>query len=211
MRSKSRELMARMRMFAEKYAMEHNGEMPSTREIGEALSVNKSTVSRYMTEMNELGMIRYDRGLTGTMRKEQIQPATRVFDVLGSIPCGTPETREASVEASIAIPDMMLNGYKGDFYLLRASGDSMKDAGIDEDDLVLIHQQEDAREGDIVVALVDDGENTLKRLKRDQNGKPYLWAENRDWDQDQRIIRFHRLKIQGIAITAIKNLTGNRR
>ncbi len=210
MRSKSTELMVRMKQFAEKYAMEHNGEMPSTREIGEEFSINKSTVSRYMTEMNELGMIRYERGLTGTMRKEQIQPASRVFDVLGTVPCGTPEEREASVEASIAIPDIMLNGFKGDFYLLRASRDSMKDAGIDEGDLVLIHQQENAQEEDIVVALVDDGENTLKRLKRDENGKLYLWAENNDWETEERIIRFQSLKIQGIAITAIKNLTRNR-
>ena len=210
MRSKSTELMEKMRRFAEEYAMHHNGAFPSTSEIGSEFSINKSTVSRYMTEMNELGMIRYDRGLTGTTREKEIQTASLCLDVLGSIPCGTPEEREASVEATIAIPDIMLNGLKGDFYLLRASKDSMKDAGIDDGDLVLIHQQEEANEGDIVVALVDDGESTLKRLKRDENGICYLWAENNEWEEEKRIIRFENLKIQGVAISAIKNLTGGR-
>ena len=211
MRSKSSELMARMKQFAEKYAMEHNGEMPSTREVGEAFGINKSTVSRYMTEMNELGMIRYDRGLTGTTRREQIQPTLRAFDVLGSIPCGTPEEREASVEATVGIPDFMLNGLSGEFYLLRASRDSMTDAGIDDGDLVLIHQQEEANPEDIVVALVDGVTSTLKRLKRDkETGECYLWAENETWPEEERIIHFQDLKIQGIAITAIKNLTKGR-
>lgn len=208
MRSKNPELMEEMKQFAEDYAMSHNGELPRIKEVAEAFCVNKSTVSRYMNRMNELGMIRYDRGLTGTMRKEQIQPAARVIDVLGSIPCGTPEEREASVEASIAVPDMLLNGRKGDFYFLRADGDSMKDAGIDTDDLVLIHVQEEARENDIVVALVDGVTSSLKRLKYDQEtGEYYLWAENQAWPEEERIIRFQDLKIQGVAITAIKNLT----
>ena len=84
----------------------------------------------------------------------------------------------------------------------------MKDAGIDTGDLVLIHVQEEARENDIVVALVDGETNTLKRLKYDQEtGEYYLWAENQTWFEEERIIRFQDLKIQGVAITAIKNLT----
>ena len=198
--------MEQIRKFVEDYAMTHNGDLPTVREIGEAVAIDKSAVSRYMNRMNELGMIRYDRGLKGIMRKQEIKASSRVLDLLGSIPCGTPEEREALVEDSIAVPDYMLKGYKGDFFVLRATGDSMVDAGIAEGDLVVIHQQEEARDGDLVAALVDGCESTLKRYRIDPKGRPYLWAENNNWDEEKRVIRFESLKIQGIAITAVKDL-----
>lgn len=205
MRSKDTGLMEQIKKFVQDYAMYHNGELPSTREVGEELSISKSTAVRYIREMAERQMLQYDRGLTGTTRGKPMETASRMFDILGSIPCGTAEEREALVEGSIALPDMLLNGQKGSFYLLRADGYSMKDAGIGDGDLVLIHQQEEAREGDIVAALVDGWKSTLKRLKRDEKGM-YLWAENREWPEEERIMRFERLEIQGVAITAIKNL-----
>ena len=76
---------------------------------------------------------------------------------------------------------------------------------------MLIHQQEEANPEDIVVALVDGVTSTLKRLKREEKtGECYLWAENETWPEEERIIHFQDLKIQGIAITAIKNLTKGR-
>ena len=206
MRSKDPKLMDQMKKYVEEYAMTHNGDLPTIQEIGEAVAIDKSAVSRYMKEMNELGMIRYDRGLKGIMRKQGIEASSRILDLLGSIPCGTPEEREASVEASIAVPDYMLKGYKGDFFVLRATGDSMVDAGIAEGDLVVIHQQEEARDGDLVAALVDECESTLKRYRIDPKGRPYLWAENRTWEDERRMIQCNSLKIYGIAITAVKNL-----
>ena len=206
MRSRNPKKMEQMMNYAEEYAMTHNGDLPTIREIGEAFSIDESTVSRYMKEMNELGMIRYDRGLKGIKQKQEIKRSSRVLDLLGSIPCGTPEEREASVEERTTVPDFMLRGLKGDFYLLRATGDSMVDAGIAEGDLVVIHQQEEARDGDLVAALVDGCESTLKRYRIDPKGRPYLWAENRTWEDERRMIQCNSLKIYGIAITAVKNL-----
>ena len=90
---------------------------------------------------------------------------------------------------------------KGDLFLLHASGDSMTGAGIDDGDLVLIRKQEEARNGDIVVAFVEGEGNTLKRYRQYGN-TVFLHPENPKY----RDIPLLNCKIQGIAINVIKKL-----
>ena len=91
---------------------------------------------------------------------------------------------------------------KGDFFILRASGQSMIEAGIDDGDLVVVKKQVEAKEGDIVVALVDN-QNTLKRYFRDdENKKIILHPENKK----MKDIIVDGCCIQGVACHIIKEL-----
>ena len=90
----------------------------------------------------------------------------------------------------------------GEYFLLRANGDSMVDAGIDDEDIVIIRKTSEAEDGDIVVALVDN-ENTLKRLYRDEKKrKIVLHPENPDYDD----IVVDYCEIQGVAVKVLKDL-----
>lgn len=91
----------------------------------------------------------------------------------------------------------------GDFYVLRASGDSMIDAEINSGDLVVIEKQQTANIGDIVVALTDDRLNTLKRLCFDEERNCYyLHPENAAYED----IYVQGLSVQGVARHVIKAL-----
>lgn len=78
--------------------------------------------------------------------------------LVGSIQCGSPEEEEEFVEEYVSLPVSLFG--KGDFYILRAKGDSMVDAGIEEDDLIVIERNCPAKKEDIVVALDPDNQNT---------------------------------------------------
>lgn len=97
--------------------------------------------------------------------------------LVGSIPCGEPDERKKSVEEYIPLPVSVFGN--GDFYVLRASGDSMIDAEISSGDLVVIEKRRTTNIGDVVVALTDDRLNTLKRLCFDEEQDCYyLHPEN---------------------------------
>jgi len=121
--------------------------------------------------------------------------------LVGAIPCGAPEVQEAMVEEYIPLPVSIFGD--GDFYILRASGDSMVDAGINNQDLIIIQKTETANIGDIVVALTDEHSNTLKRLEYDEDrDRYYLHPENPSYDD----IYVEHLQIQGVARHVIKAL-----
>lgn len=119
--------------------------------------------------------------------------------LLGSVACGLPIFAEENIEANIPISIKLIKkGHK--YFLLRAKGDSMDDAGINDGDLVLIRQQQHAENGDKVVALIDD-EATIKEyhhtgslvvLKPKSNNKKY-----------QPIILSNEFRIQGIVEAVI--------
>ena len=88
----------------------------------------------------------------------------RVLPLLGRIAAGTPILAEENVEEEIAVPTVITAS--GDCFLLKVRGDSMIDAGILDGDFVVVRRQEDAGDGEIVAALVDGEEATVKRLRR---------------------------------------------
>lgn len=88
------------------------------------------------------------------------------------MPCGLQEYAEENFEEYVPLPVALFG--QGDFFLLRASGYSMIEAGIEPGDLVVVRKQNTAEEGDIVVALVDN-ETTLKRFYRDKKYRCILW------------------------------------
>jgi len=205
MRSKDKNLMEKIKKYAEEYAFENNGNTPSTGDIGDKLGINRVKAFRYLKAMDELGMIRYADGRIYTDRIDKIVPASELSPAfLGSIPAGTPDEVDAMVEEYVAIPAVFTGSQRGRFFILRVTGESMTDAGIEDRNLVIIKESKEADAGDIVAALVNGTSSTLKRYMRDDKGA-YLWAENESWTNEKRFYG-RDFVIQGIAVKVIKDV-----
>ena len=202
MRSKNPELMQKIREFVDQYYRE-NRTAPSTQTVGNAVGVTKQTAYRYLLEMSEQGMLEYSGGIKSSPQMAKCKTGYISVPVVGSIRCGDPETEEEQVEEYVSLPESIFG--KGKFYLVRAKGDSMIDAGIEEGDLVLVELCHEAGEGDIVVALDSDGENTLKRYAgKDRDG--YLLAYMNEACYPGKVMKVKSFVVQGVARHVIKTL-----
>lgn len=200
MRSKSLELMLCIKDYIERY-YERYSFTPTVREISASMKIAVSSAHRYLVTMADRDMVSYENGILSTPKIEMMSPEIRPAAIVGSIPCGTPEEREAQIEEYLPLSVSVFG--KGDFYALRASGDSMIEAQIDDGDLVIIREQQTANVGDIVVALTDEEKNTLKRLRYDEERQSYyLHPENKGMED----IYVSELRIQGVATHVIKAL-----
>lgn len=200
MRSKSLELMLCIKDYIERY-YERYSSTPTVREISASMKIAVSSAHRYLVTMADRDMVSYENGILSTPKIEMMSPEIRPAAIVGSIPCGTPEEREAQIEEYLPLSVSVFG--KGDFYALRASGDSMIEAQIDDGDLVIIREQQTANVGDIVVALTDEEKNTLKRLRYDEERQSYyLHPENKGMED----IYVSELRIQGVATHVIKAL-----
>ena len=201
MRSKNQEYFTLLERYIDTYTDSH-GVSPSTREIAAGTGLSLATVSRYLSYMRENGMIDYvgQRNIV-TQRKRMTSTGSNKVPLLGSVSCGIPKFAEGNIEEYVQLPTALFG--KGDFFLLRASGDSMIEAGIDNGDLVLVKHQDHAEPGQIVVALIGDDEATLKRFYPEpQNGIIRLHPENPALDD----IIVENCSIQGIAVHEMKSL-----
>ena len=120
--------------------------------------------------------------------------------VMGRIAAGVPIEAIAHASHTVAVPGAMLSG-KGQHYALEVKGDSMIEAGINDGDVVVIRETTSVQNGDIVVALVDDAEATLKRFRR-QGGMIALEAANPAYET--RILPEDRVRIQGRLVGLIR-------
>ncbi len=137
-----------------------------------------------------LGRVATPRGGAALSPEEISRPVS--IPVMGRIAAGTPIEAIQTHSHTISIPPEMLGG--GDHYALEVRGDSMIEAGIFDGDTVIIKKQDNAGTGEIVVALVDDEEATLKRLRRKGNSVA-LEAANAAYET--RIFGPDRVKVQG--------------
>ncbi len=200
MRSKNPELMFRIKEYIEDY-FASNFSTPTVREIAGAMKIAVSSAHRYLVEMAEKKMIYYENGVLSTPKINRMTPEISPAAIVGSIPCGTPDEREEQVEEYLPLSVSFFG--KGNFYALRASGDSMIEAGIASGDLVIIREQQTANIGDIVVALTDENRNTLKRLCfATEQQSYYLHPENKKMED----IYVSGLRVQGVATHVIKAL-----
>lgn len=156
MRHRSEVIMQTIKDYAENFYFTRR-RSPSTTEIADAVGIARGTAYKYLVAMKDKGLIRYDGRQIVTDKTEKASPEMTNVAVLGSVSCGRPLLEEEQIEAYVQLPVSLFG--RGSFYILRANGMSMIDAGISDGDLVLIRQTKDAEDGDIVVALVDN-ENT---------------------------------------------------
>ena len=160
--------------------LDGHGYPPTVREIGEAVGLaSPSTVHAHLANLERAGLLRRDPTKPRALelighRREQAEPlrepAGRKLPLLGQIAAGAPLLAEENVEDEIAVPEPLGRG--ADF-LLRVRGESMINAGILDGDVLVVRKQADARNGEIVVALVGDDEGaneaTVKTFFREQN------------------------------------------
>jgi repressor LexA len=153
---------------------------PSVREIGEAVGLSSSsTVHNHLNQLERRGLIHRDPSKSRTvMLVEDSEVETKrrnsvAVPVVGHVAAGQPILAEQNIEETLVLSnDVVQDGW----FLLRVRGDSMVNAGILDGDLVLVKPQQDAPDGTIVVALLED-EATCKRLRR-RDGRILLEAEN---------------------------------
>jgi repressor LexA len=163
-----------------RYVNEHSekhGYPPTVREIGQAVGLaSSSTVHAHLNNLERLGLLRRDPtkpralGVVGRERPTAVvapdDGGVRVLPVLGQIAAGTPILADENVDALLPVPDLLTAS--GDNFILRVRGESMIEAGILDGDFVVVRQQDDAVDGEIVAALVDGSEATVKRLYREE-------------------------------------------
>lgn len=121
--------------------------------------------------------------------------------VMGRIAAGVPIEAISEISHHIAVPGSMLSG-SGQHYALEVRGDSMIEAGINDGDIVVIREQITAENGDIVVALVEDAEATLKRFRRKGN---MIALEAANPAYETRVFPDHMVKVQGRLVGLIRS------
>ena len=214
-----------------KTRMDRAGVPPSFDEMKDALDLrSKSGIHRLITALEERGFIRRlaHRAraleivkLPDAMEKPGFSPKVIAGDrvdpprgampvsavhamelpVMGRIAAGVPIEAISEVSHHVAVPGSMLSG-KGQHYALEVKGDSMIEAGINDGDIVVIREQNSAENGDIVVALVEDHEATLKRYRRRDN---MIALEAANPAYETRVFPDHLVKVQGRLVGLIRS------
>lgn len=179
------------------------GESPSSREIGEALGMPKSTLSRYLTTMRKNGMLEIENARNITLTKHKPMQEIVNAPFVGKVACGLPQYAEENVQELIPLPASYIG--KGTFFVLEADGESMIDAGIAPRDLIIVRQQATANPGDIVVALTSttDSTATLKRYYPEPKRKKIRLHPENSAMEDQY---YDEIIIQGVAVRVLKNV-----
>ncbi len=210
--------------------MQKDGVPPSFDEMKEALDLrSKSGIHRLITALEERGFIRRlahraraieivrlpDSIDAGGFKPRVIEGSrtdpprdamdvaaanTNSLPIMGKIAAGTPIAAIQDIQNHVTVPDQMMHN-QGRHYALEVKGDSMIEAGINEGDVVVIHEQTDADNGDIVVALVEDQEATLKYLRK-KGSAIALEAANPAYET--RVYRDDQVKVQGKLVGLIR-------
>ena len=151
------------------------GYPPTVREIGSELKLSSpSTVHVHLANLERLGLIKRDPSKPRALELVDAVRPPRPLPLVGQVAAGVPILAEQNIEEYVDVPALLRRG--DDDFLLRVEGDSMIDAGIHNDDLIVVHRQATADNGDIVVALVGD-EATTKRFFR-ESGRIRLQPAN---------------------------------
>ena len=182
MRQKNPKYMKEIEAFVDDFYSKHH-KTPSCREIAENTTLQRSAVQKYLTAMNDQGMIKYDGRTIRTRRMQSYAPDTTSVGVIGTIACGPLSMEEEAVEQYVDLPTSLFGS--GDFFILHASG-----------------KQEEAHNGDIVVAYIEGEGNTLKRFKR-YGRTVFLHPENPKYTD----IPLKNCKIQGVAVWIFKQVS----
>ena len=150
------------------------GYPPSVREIGEAVGLKSpSTVHFHLKHLEEAGVIEKGAGKGRAIALTAPEVPEDRVPIVGNVAAGSPILAQECIEDYLTYD----TGHRsGEYFALRVRGESMLNAGILPDDLVVVHQQQTANNGEIVVALLDD-EATVKRLSR-RGGEVWLLPEN---------------------------------
>ncbi len=148
------------------------GYPPSVREIGEAVGLSSSsTVHSHLAKLEELGFIRRDptkpRAIDVLEEAPWRQKALTPVPLVGRVTAGQPILAMENIEETYPLPSELVG--RDNVFMLAVRGDSMVNAGILDGDYVLVRDQDTARNGEIVVAMVGEDEATVKRFYREKD------------------------------------------
>ncbi|QFZ19043.1 transcriptional repressor LexA [Saccharothrix syringae] len=183
-----------------------HGYSPGTREIGEAVGLSPSTVSRHLASLEDKGFLRRGSTLSRPIDVRLfLPPATPAtggdsvpVPVVGHIAAGVPIAAEEHVDDVLTLPRDLTG--RGTVFGLRVRGDSMVDAAICDGDIVVVKQQPEAHSGQIVAAMIDD-EATVKVYQR-RNGHVFLEPRNPDYD----VIDGDRAVVLGVVVSVLRSV-----
>lgn len=162
-----------------KSEIQTKGYPPSVREIANAVGLKStSTVHGHLQRLEKRGLLHRDamkpRAMEVVGDPNFVRNNATAVPVIGRVTAGMPILAEENFEDYVAIPDVMLG--EGEHFILLVRGESMIEAGIHDGDYIVVHQQETANNGEIVVAMIDDSA-TVKRFFK-ENGHFRLQPEN---------------------------------
>jgi repressor LexA len=189
--------------FIQKYASKY-GYPPTVREIGKAVGLaSSSTVHAHLANLQKSGLLRRNaakpRAIEVMLDKaKQALAPNEGLPLVGQVAAGQPVLAEENIEDYVPVPPLA-GGDEGE-YVLRVSGESMRDAGILAGDHVVVRRQETAGDGDIVVALVGD-EATVKRFYRERD-HIRLQPENPEMDP----IRSENVRVIGKVVGVFRRI-----
>lgn len=177
-----------------------NGHAPTLVEIGQALDINsKGTVHRYVESLIEKGHLhRTGRSWRGLRLTGEQNRRLLILPFAGRIAAGQP-IEAIPEQLEINFSDMLLGT---DRFVLEVKGDSMIEAGILNRDLVIVRETNVANDGDIVVALIDNGEATLKKLRKHGDRVELIPANQ---SMAPMIYPADRVHIQGVVVGQVRS------
>ena len=180
-----------------------NGMPPTVAELTEAMGLSSTNATRgHLQALERKGAIELIANSSRGIRLLQMDMFEKGLPLIGRVAAGQPVLAEENIEDYCQV-DPSLFSPNAD-YLLRVQGESMRDIGILDTDLLAVHRCPSAENGQIVVARLED-EVTVKRLRRKGN-VVYLEAENPDFQAIKVNLKEQQLDIEGIAVGVIRNL-----
>lgn len=158
-----------------KHIVQTKGYPPSVREIGLAVGLaSSSTVHGHLSRLEEKGYIKRDPTkpraieITETVGENINQENTIHVPVIGKVTAGIPITAVENVEEYFPLPAHFTSTHNSNIFILDVIGDSMIEAGIFDGDKVIVRSQSIAENGDIIVAMTDEDEATVKRFYKEE-------------------------------------------
>ena len=195
MRSKNKALMEQILRYAEDFILS-SGSAPTLRMIAAAVGVSKSTVHNYLCYMNDIGMIGYDGRQISTQRVKSYDTGVTPVPVFDNVvSCGPAGVQDQTLLEYISLPERIFG--KGEYYIIRTVGDSMTDIGIEPGDQIVIEKTMTANRGDIIVALVNDTETTLKQFDGQDRDGSFILRYRNEAVYPNKSLRVKSMKVQG--------------
>jgi len=184
---------------AVKFFIQKHGYSPTIRQLAKMLDIaSPSAVFKHLSSIEKKGYLQKEKGEIKLAGMPSLGTHVQV-PLAGLVPAGDPKEVFETSEDTVDIPEWMLGRRKGNVFCIQVEGKSMVDAFIDDGDRVLLERTHTASSGEMVVAVLDDGSMTLKRLKL-ENGNVFLVPENPEF----KPIQVSELRILGRVIGVLR-------
>ena len=183
------------------YIDEH-GYAPTIEEIGEHFGLSSlATVHKHLSNLQEKGLIKraWNRSRALELVPSEMTVRAVELPLMGRVAAGSPIEAVQSSE-TIWVPEDMVG--RGDTYVLQVKGDSMIEEQIRDGDYVIVEDRSTARDGEMVIALLDGENATLKKLYREPGGRIRLQPANSQ--MDPIYVDAERMRVQGVVIGVLR-------